>query len=347
MNHNNENIANRKREHLKLCASDNVAFKNKSSGFEHYEFNHFAASEVDISRLDLTTNFLGHKISAPFLISCMTGGTDEADNINLQLARVAKQLNIPLGIGSQRYALNSNKFKRVFKDVKKAAGNAPVLSNIGAAQICSEKNISVFQKIVDDVEAAALVVHLNPLQELLQREGDPNFTGLKKQLKKIIKKISVPVIIKEVGSGISKECAMEMLDCGAAGIDVSGAGGTSWAGVEILRNNSDDYSFWDWGLPTSRCIRTVHSLKGKYKFLLIGSGGITNGIELGKAIALGADIAASARTVLNFLLRGGEEFVVASLNEWFDTLKKIMFLTDSKNFKSLKKNKLIRREELF
>lgn len=347
MSHNNENIANRKREHLKLCASDNVAFKTKSSGFENYEFTHFAASEVDISRIDLTTDFFGQKISAPFLISCMTGGTDEADNINLRLAQVAKQLNIPLGIGSQRYALNSNQFKQRFKDIRKLAGKIPILSNIGAAQICDEKNISAFQKIVDQVEAEALVVHLNPLQELLQKEGEPNFSGLKKQMKKITQKISVPVIIKEVGSGISKECALQMLECGVAGIDVAGAGGTSWAGVEIMRGNSNDHTFWDWGVPTSHCIRTVNTLKRKYDFLLIGSGGITNGIEFSKAIALGADIAASARPILNFLLKGGEEFVVARLNEWFDTLKKIMFLTDSKNFKSLKKNKLIRREELF
>lgn len=346
MNSAKENISKRKTEHLKFCSSDAVAFKSKTSGFERYDFMHNAATEVDISRLEISTHFFSAKISAPFLISCMTGGTAESDNINLRFASVAKEMNIPLGIGSQRYALNSNKYKKIFSEIRKNAGDVPILSNIGAAQICSEKKIFTFQKIVDDIEAAALVVHLNPLQELLQQNGEPNFVGLKKNLSRLSKKIAVPIIVKEVGSGISQRTANELLECGVKGIDVAGAGGTSWAGVELLRNNSSDFTFWDWGLPASYCIRTIKKVKNDFDFLLIGSGGITNGVEMTKAIALGADIGASARTILHFLLNGGEENVVQKLNAWFDVLKKIMFLTGSKNLKSLQKEKIFPREEL-
>lgn len=347
MSADDNNIATRKAEHLKLCASNAVAFKAKTNGFEFYDFVHDASTEIDIAQIDISTDFFGSKISAPFLISCMTGGTNETDNINLRLASVANRLNIPLGIGSQRYALNSDLRKNNFKEIRKTAGSIPILSNIGAAQVCNEKSTSSFQKIVDDVEASAIVIHLNPLQELLQREGEPNFPSLQKKITKLCGNISVPVLVKEVGSGISKLVAKKMLDCGVKGIDVAGAGGTSWAGVEILRNNSGDHTFWDWGLPTSYCIRTVNELKSKKKFLLIGSGGISNGVEISKAIALGADLTASARTVLNFLINGGEENVYQNLIHWFNDLKKIMFLTNSKNFSNLKKNKLIRREELY
>lgn len=342
MNSNQSKTSIRKKEHLELCETDKVKFKTKSTGFENYEFKHYAVTEVDINKIELKSRFLGKKINYPFLISCMTGGTDEANNINARLAVVAENLGIPIGVGSQRQAMENDEFSYSFKVVRKNAPNVPVLSNIGAAQVTHLKSVSQLQKIVDMIEADALVIHINPLQELLQGEGEINFKGLLKKIRLIVKKLKIPVIAKEVGAGISNEAAKKLLEVGIKGIDVAGAGGTSWAGVEILRTKkNEDNHFWDWGLPTSFCIKEVSKLKTKFKFTLIGSGGISNGLEAAKALALGADIIASARPVLIKLnetgIQGTEEFIKGMFNE----IKQIMFLTGSKNLKELRNKKLL------
>ena len=198
------------------------------------------------------------------------------------------------------------------------------------------------------IEADVFVIHLNPLQELIQKEGTPNFKGLLKSLQQLIKKSNVPVIIKEIGAGISANVAAKLLDTGVKGIDVAGAGGTSWAGIEILRNKSNtNYYFWDWGLPTSYCLKENMQLKKDYKFALIGSGGINSAIDAAKALALGADYVASARTILKELDKNGLEGVISLVTDWFETIKKIMFLTGSKSLKELRKNKILRRELLY
>ena len=223
-----------------------------------------------------------------------------------------------------------------------------MLGNIGAAQVVQFKSVDPVKKLVDMIEANALVIHVNPLQELLQKEGETNFAGLLKKIKMIVKKSGVPVIIKEVGSGISKEAAVKLLGTGARGIDVSGAGGTSWAGVEILRNkSSNENDFWDWGLPTSYCIKEVFKLKKNYKFTLIGSGGIKNGLDAAKAFALGADVVASARLILQTLDKSGVEGTVKYINEIFNDISKVMYLTGSYNLKQLRNKKLIKRELLY
>jgi isopentenyl-diphosphate delta-isomerase len=348
MNPDKSKTSKRKKEHLELCLTDDVSFKRKSTGFENYEFKHYAITEVDISRIDFRSKFLGKKIKLPFLISCMTGGTSEAENINSQLAVVAEELKIPIGVGSQRQALEDRAFVDSFKTVRKNAPMVPVLGNIGAAQVVQFKSVDSVKKLVDMIEANALVIHINPLQELLQKEGETNFTGLLKKINIIVKKLGVPVIIKEVGSGISKEVAVKLLDAGVRGIDVSGAGGTSWAGVEILRNKaSKDNNFWDWGLPTSYCIKEVFKLKKNYKFALIGSGGIKNGLDAAKAFALGSDVVASARLILQTLDKSGVEGTVNYIKEIFDDISKVMYLTGSHKLKELRNRKLIKRELLF
>jgi isopentenyl-diphosphate delta-isomerase len=344
----NDITSKRKKEHIDLCLTDKVAFKSKSNGFENYEFKHFALTEVDIEKISLTTNFFNKKINLPFLISCMTGGTTEAENINSRLAEVANELNIILGVGSQRQALEDKKFHNSYKVIRKKAPKIPILGNIGAAQLVKIKSLDQIKRLVEMVEADAMVVHLNPLQELLQPEGETEFAGLRKQIKKLVKELGIPILIKEVGGGISKEVAKLLIDSGVQGIDVAGAGGTSWAGVELLRSKKNNENlFWDWGLPTSYCIKEVASLKKKYSFVLIGSGGINSALEMSKAFALGSDITASARIVLQTLINGNEETVIIMINEWFKVLKKIMFLTGSENLKELKFNKIIRREMLF
>jgi len=345
---NNNLITKRKKEHLELCLTDKVSFKNKTNGFENYDFIHCAITEVDINKIDFTTSFLSKTISYPFIISCMTGGTEEAENINLRLATVASELNIPIGVGSQRRSISNNKYDNSYKIIRDKAKRVPVLGNIGAAQIVQLKEYSNLQRLVDLVEADVMVIHLNPLQELLQKEGEPNFIGLLQSINNIKKKLNVSIIVKEVGSGISFYSAKKLLEVGVDGIDVAGAGGTSWAGVEIMRNKNKKYNqFWDWGLPTSYCIRNIHTLKEKYNFSLIGSGGINDEFENAKAFALGADLTASARIILQTLNNSGTSGVINLISSWFDTLKKIMFLTGSNNLPELRDNKIIKKENLY
>jgi isopentenyl-diphosphate delta-isomerase len=338
----------RKNDHISLCLTDDVSFKGKTNGFENYEFLHYPITEVDINKIDLSKKYFNKKISLPFLISCMTGGTFEAEKINEKLAIAANILNIPIGVGSQRQALENSTFLNSYKVVRKNAGNVPVLGNLGAAQIVKSKTfVDDVKKLADLIEADQFVIHINPLQELIQKEGEPSFSGLLKNITKLASNIEIPIIVKEVGSGISKEAAKKLLECGVKGIDVAGAGGTSWAAVELLRNKSVNNYFHDWGLSTSYCIRSVNELRKNYKFVLIASGGISNGIEIAKSIALGADITASARIILRAVVRNGVDGVVNLIQSWFDDVKKIMYLTGAQKLDQLKQNKLTRKSELY
>lgn len=348
------NTSQRKKEHIELCLTDQVAFKAKSSGFENYDFKHFAITELKISEIELASGFFGKNVSYPFLISCMTGGTSEAENLNAMLAIAASELNIPIGVGSQRQLLENDNFLDSYKTIRKNAKNVPVIGNIGAAQVASGLSIDKLKYLIDVIEADAFAIHLNPLQEMVQKGGEPDFCGLLKAIEKlVVSQPGIPFIAKEVGAGISKKAAQMLLDAGIKGIDVSGAGGTSWSGVEILRNQKkgnspeEDNLFWDWGLPTSYCIRKVKKLKNKYDFVLIGSGGINNGIDAAKALALGADFVASARLILQQLDKFGIDGVISLIHNWSDVVRKVMFLTGSKKLKDLKKNKLIKLGEMY
>ncbi len=187
--------------------------------------------------IDLSIKFFEKEISMPIIISCMTGGAPEAQAANSKLALVASKLGIPIGVGSQRQVLEDSSYIDSYKIIRKNAPEVPVLGNIGAAQVKKMKDSGPFLKMIEMIDADAMVIHLNPLQELMQGEGEPDFKGFLKSLEKIIKEIKVPVIIKEVGAGISARVAAKLLSVGVKGIDVAGAGGTSWAGVELLRRN--------------------------------------------------------------------------------------------------------------
>lgn len=338
----------RKKDHIELCLTDDVKFNYRTNGFENYEFEHFAPTEVRIEKIDLSTNFFKKKISYPFLISCMTGGTGEAANINEKLAIAASYLNIPIGVGSQRQSLENSKYLNSYKIIRKNAGNVPVIGNLGAAQVAKSKNIvENVQYLSDLIEADAFVIHLNPLQELIQPEGQTDFKGLIKAVERLAAKLKIPLIAKEVGSGISITAARILLEAGVKGIDVAGAGGTSWAAVELIRSRKEDQYFREWGLPTSYCLRTVNQLRKKYRFMLISSGGINMPEEIAKSLLLGADITASARKILQVVNSYGESGVIDLVNEWFSVVKKIMYLTGSPDIKSFKKKNLIRKSELY
>ncbi|MGD8779296.1 MAG: type 2 isopentenyl-diphosphate Delta-isomerase [Ignavibacteria bacterium] len=338
----------RKKDHIQICLNDEVDFKHKTSGLEHYDFEHNAITEVDINKIDLTSKFFGERINYPFVISCMTGGTQEALGINSKLAEVAYELKIPMGVGSQRQALENGNYLESYKVIKKYADGIPLMGNIGAAQVAKFSGVDEITKLVDMIEAKAIVIHLNPLQEIIQKEGEPNFNGLLKSIEKIAKTIKVPIITKEVGSGISRAVARKLLEAGVRGIDVAGAGGTSWSAIEAKRNEEEIEScFRDWGLPTTYCIKEVKKLKKNFFFALIASGGITNGEQIAKAIALGADLVASAKPLLKSIVNGGVEETTKLIDSWFLTVKRIMYLTGADNLKELKKVKVLKKRETY
>ncbi len=336
----------RKKDHINICLNEEVSF-GKTTGFEKYEFIHHANSEISANEIDLSTEFFGRKISYPFLISSMTGGNKEGEKLNIELARAAEYLNIPIGLGSQRIMLEEPNKSAEFKAIPRYAGNSPILANIGAYEFIHFPIKKIFQ-LVETVNASALIVHLNLLQEFLQIEGKPNFKGLRVKLKEFTGEFAIPLIVKEVGFGISKQSALELLECGVSGIDVAGAGGTDWGKVENLRSsNPKGKIFENWGLPTSYCIKEVKELKKEYDFILIGSGGINDAMDFAKALALGADLAASARILLKEAFARGTKGVVDLLEYFFDTLKKIMTLTNSKTIKELQQNKIAPIKEFY
>ncbi|GMU86456.1 MAG: isopentenyl-diphosphate delta-isomerase [Ignavibacteriales bacterium] len=345
-----KDLAKRKREHLKLCLTDKVAFRKKTSGFEEYDFIHDASTSVSLEKISLKTRFFGFTSSLPFIISCMTGGTDDTNNINKKLAVAASGLSIPLGLGSLRYALYSDEHDHIFHEIRSLAPDVPLIGNIGIAQITKREGFEKLLRISEDIRMDAIAVHFNPLQELFQKNGEPESSRLDDAFAEFVKYIKIPVIAKEVGSGISAAAAATFLKYGASAIDTAGAGGTSWSGVEFLRSKKEDEEteiFWDWGIPSSYCIRTIQKLKRKKNFLLIGSGGINDALTAAKALALGADFAATARTVLKVLEREGAEGVTAMFERWGDILKKTMYLTGARTLSDFRKKKIIRYEKYY
>lgn len=348
--------SSRKQQHVEITVSKDVTFRGKTSGFERYEFVHNALPELDLSEVNASTVFLGKAVSLPFLISSMTGGYKDAERINRGLATVCAQKNIAMGVGSQRQALEDTTHHRSYSVVREVAPDIPVFGNIGASEVARLKDASPLKRLADLIQADAFAVHLNPLQEFLQPEGDPRFRGVLDGIAMLVREMGIPLIVKEIGAGISASVARRLIDVGVRIIDVAGSGGTSWAGVEILRRNSErttkgaergrDHApaFWDWGIPTADALNQVAELKAKTRGLfVIASGGLTNGLDVAKALALGAGLAGVARPMLKALEKGGTAGLSRELEAWEMELKGAMFLTGSKTLDDLRRQTLIRR----
>ncbi len=327
----------RKRDHVELVVNRDVAFRAKSAGFERVEFVHNAVPELNFADIDSRSVFLGQTLSAPLMISCMTGGYAEAEVINAALGAACEQENIAMGVGSQRQALENSQFIESFRAARRAAPSIPIVANIGAAEVAAGMGSGEAQKLVDMIEANALTVHLNPLQELLQPEGNTQFAGVLAGIEQLAGTLNVPIIAKEVGAGISAAAAERLLDSGVMWIDVAGAGGTSWAGVEILRRSNPELvdMFWDWGIPTVDCLIELHQLQQSRGFGLVGSGGLTSGLDLARTIRLGADLGAAARPFVRALKTQGEEALHAEIRAWKYQLRAAMFLTGSATLEEL------------
>lgn len=329
-------ISDRKLEHLLFCAHYDVQHKNKTTGFEDIEFIHCALPEVNKEKIDLSTELFGKELKLPLIISAMTGGHPAALRINKELAIAAEKLGIGMGLGSQRAGIEHPELVETYNIARKNAPNTLLIGNIGAPQI------ELATKAVDMVEADALAIHLNPLQESIQPEGDINSEGVIDSIGTIVNLIDVPVIAKETGAGISAKDASNLIKQGVSCIDVAGAGGTSWAAVETYRSEDEDFGrlFWDWGIPTAISTIEVNSVSPELP--IISSGGIRSGLDIAKSIALGANVAGIATPILKAAYVGHEE-VIKLVKKYAETLKIAMFLVGASNLDELKEANLIIR----
>lgn len=338
-------VKNRKVEHINIVKKGGVEYTETSGWFEYEYLIHQALPELNLEDVDTSIIFLGVKLSAPLLIDSMTGGSEETKEINKNLATLAHELGIGMGVGSQRAAIEDPSLADTYSIVRDVAPDIFVIANLGAAQLLAY-DIDKIKKAVDMVKANALAIHLNPLQEAIQPEGEPKFKGVLQKLSQVSKSLNVPIIVKEVGSGISKEVAINLKLAGVSAINVAGAGGTSWAKIEGERAKKakkfENYDlakiFGEWGIPTAASIIEVRSVTD---LPIIASGGLKNGLELAKAIALGADVGAIAGPVLKELLRNGYEKAKEYLFNIINEYRLALFLTGSKNANELKKKRKI------
>jgi isopentenyl-diphosphate delta-isomerase len=334
-------IDQRKSDHIKINLEKSVG-SALTSGLERYLFTHEALPELDLEAVDMTLTLFGKKLNAPILISSMTGGTEEAREINQRLAEAAQECGLAMGVGSQRAALEDRKQIPTFSITRKVAPNILLLANLGAVQLNYGYGIDDCLRAVDMIEADALILHLNPLQEAVQAGGDTNFAGLAEKIEGICQKLAVPVIVKEVGWGISERTAKILAECGVAVIDVAGAGGTSWSQVEMYRA-PDEFTrrlaatFVGWGIPTADSILNVK--KAAPGITIFASGGLKDGLDIAKCIALGATLGGMAGQFLKAAASGTEN-VVEMMNLTRRQIQVAMFGAGVSNLKKLTNTKL-------
>ena len=304
-------IEERKSDHIRINLEEDVS-SGMTSGLERYHFTHEALPEMALTDVDLGLTLFKKHLRAPILISSMTGGTEEAGEINQRLAEAAQETGIAMGVGSQRAAIEDSRQAATFKICRDVAPDALLFANIGAVQLNYGYGIDECRRAVDMLAADALILHLNPLQEAVQAGGDTSFAGLAKKIEEICKKLEVPVIAKEVGWGISERTAKLLTNCGVSAIDVAGAGGTSWSQVEMHRA-PDEFTcelaatFVDWGINTADSILNVK--KSAPEMTIFASGGLKNGLDIAKSIVLGATLGGMATPFLRSAMVSTEKTI--------------------------------------
>ncbi len=332
-------IEGRKLDHLRVVLGEDVNAKGITTGFAAYRLPHTALPEIDLNEIDTSLTFLGKRMRVPLLISSMTGGAQSTERINRALAEAAEHLGLAMGVGSQRAAVADVTLASTYR-VREYAPTIPLLANLGAVQLNYGFGIDECQRAVDMIQADALILHFNPLQEAVQPEGDVNFKGLLRKIEQLCKALPVPVIAKEVGNGIGVHDAVRLHEIGVRIIDVAGAGGTSWSEVERFRHKTEAGAklagaFAGWGIPTAEALQEVR--RALPNITLIGSGGVRSGIDVAKAIALGADLVGTARPALVPAIdERGAEAVVEFLQGYIGELRVAMFCTGSENLHALR-----------
>jgi isopentenyl-diphosphate Delta-isomerase len=334
-------IEERKSDHIKINLEQDVR-SALSTGLEHYRFVHEALPELDLEAVDTSVSLFGKRLAAPILISSMTGGTAEAETINLRLAEAAQSAEVAMGVGSQRAAIEDPSLAATFR-VRRVAPGILLFANLGAVQLNYGYTVDHCRRALEMIEADGLFLHLNPLQEAVQIGGDTNWVGLAKKIEAVCAHLGAPVLVKEVGWGISERTARILVDCGVAGIDVAGAGGTSWSQVEMYRardKNSRDLAatFVGWGITTAESIQNIRKVAPGT--IILASGGIKDGLDIAKCLALGARLGGMAGIFLR-----AAAVSVANVDEMIAITKKqlhvTMFATGSRNLEDLVTQKLI------
>ena len=333
-------ISQRKLDHIAISLEQDVSMGRTPTGFDRYRFTHEALPELRPEDVDLGTTFLGHALGAPLVISSMTGGPERGETINRHLGLAAQRLGLAMGVGSQRIIFERPEALASFAVVREVAPDIALFANIGAVQLNYGFDAARCAEAVRMIGANGLYLHLNALQEVVQPEGDTDFRGLLAKIEALTAAVDFPVLAKEVGCGISAATATRLRDAGVAAVDVSGAGGTSWAKIEAARASDPAQRtlgevFGDWGIPTTEClVRCRAALPG---YPLVASGGVRTGLDVAKALALGADVVAVAMPLLGPATRSAEE-TEAALRQILAELRTAMFLLGVKDVATLKAN---------
>jgi isopentenyl-diphosphate Delta-isomerase len=344
-------IGKRKADHLALCATDAVAFRDKTTLLEQVRFVHDALPDLDAGALDTSCTLLGKSLKAPLVIAAMTGGTDEARRINRELASIAEERGLGFGLGSQRAMhVRTDAGTKSSYSVREVAPNALVLGNVGVVQ-ARQMTLSEIEALVRSIEADALCIHLNPAMELVQPGGDRDFRGGLDPIAAAVRELPFPVIVKETGCGLSRRVGERLVGAGVRHVDTSGAGGTSWVAVETKRAEAADdqparalgEALWDWGIPTAASVGMLAPLGFE---TIIATGGVSSGLDVARAIALGASAAGIARPVLKALTAGGRAGAVAFLEGVLTELRAVMLLTGSPDIAALKRAQRLLGAEL-
>lgn len=320
---NSTEIIHRKISHFELCAHQEVEFRHKTTLLEDVELIHQPLTETRLEDLDLNVEVLGKRLSYPLVITGMTGGAEEVGVFNREIAALADRLGIGFGVGSQRVMLRYPEIKHTFQ-VRDVAPNMLLFGNLGIAQ-AREMTTPEVIRLAEDIGADAMCIHLNTAMEVIQENGDHDFRGSLEAIERLVAESQLPIVVKETGCGFARESGLRLAEAGVEWIDVSGAGGTSWVGVETIRNRALRHlgeAFWDWGVPTAASICELRNLN----LNLIASGGIRTGVQAVKALALGAKVVGVALPILRAYVSGGTEAVENFLRMFFDELRVALML---------------------
>ncbi len=334
-----ETTGKRKAEHIRICLEKKAQARKATTGFEDIQLVHRALPEIEKEKISLSTSFLGKKFSAPIIVGAMTGGTEEAIKINASIAEAVENLHLGMGLGSQRAAIQDKKLEKTYSIARKKAPTAFLIANIGGVQLVEGYNLKEVKKAMEMIEADALAIHLNALQEALQPEGQTNFKGVLAKIAEIAGELDKPVIVKETGCGISGEDTKALEDAGVKAIDVGGVGGTSFAAVEYYRSSQKEMAelFWDWGIPTA--VSLVEATQ-TVKIPVIASGGVRNGLDIAKSLALNAKLSSVCQPALETAVKGMKE-TQDLLSRLIAELKTVMFLVGAGNLEMLAKVPLV------
>lgn len=340
-----ETLRQRKADHLDLCATGPVGFQQRTTLLEQVELLHNAIPEVSYDDLDLRCVLLGKTLRAPLLIASMSGGTQEAVAFNFDLAEVAEQLGIGLALGSQRGLLVPGRITDGYF-LRSKAPSTLLLGNIGGVQAAQLSTQELEDKLIGPCGLDGLCIHLNPAQELIQPEGDRDFRGVEAAIIRLAQELSIPVVVKETGCGLSRAVGVRLVQAGVKVVDVSGAGGTSWVGVETLRATGRQAKLgqllWDWGLPTAACLVQLSGLP----LACIATGGMSSGLDMAKALALGAQAVGVARPFLQAWRQEGKPGLLEAVETLLAGLRMVMVLTGSPDVASLRQQPVLLGEQL-